>query len=131
MTLKTKQFIITVLSLIFLLSLVFVQWMEVARKEAEVGLRPAHISVPDTSKECVDCHTDETPGIVDHWTGSRHAEKGVGCLECHQAEEGDADAFDHYESLMAVIVTPRDCARCHPAEAEEFLLSRPEVAFEM
>jgi len=120
MTLKTKQFIITVLSLIFLLSLVFVQWMEVARKEAEVGLRPAHISVPDTSKECVDCHTDETPGIVDHWTGSRHAEKGVGCLECHQAEEGDADAFDHYESLMAVIVTPRDCARCHPAEAEEF-----------
>ncbi|MBI3097428.1 MAG: hydroxylamine oxidoreductase [Planctomycetes bacterium] len=94
--------------------------MEVARKEAEVGLAPPHLSIPASSKQCVECHGMTTPGIVDHWKGSTHARRGVGCFECHQAERGDADGFDHYGVHIATVVTPRDCARCHGAIAEEF-----------
>lgn len=128
MTLKTKQFIIGSLGGLFLLSLVFVQYMEVARKEAESGTGSAHVVVPDSSKHCVECHTNTTNGIIAHWKDSTHAKRGVGCVECHQAYKEDADAFDHYGARIATIVTPMDCARCHPKEAEEFQLSHHAAA---
>ena len=46
MTLETKRIIIASLGGLFLLSLVFVQWMETARKAEEAGLREPHIAVP-------------------------------------------------------------------------------------
>ena len=123
MRLETKRFVIGGLGGLFLLSLVFVQWMEVARKEAEAGIRPPHIVVPAGSRDCVDCHAQTNPGIVAHWRGSTHAEKGVGCVECHHAERDDVDAFEHYGEQIATVITPRDCARCHVTEAEEFSAS--------
>lgn len=123
MGLKTKQVIIGLLGLLFLASLVFVQWMEVTRRRQEAGLTPHHVSIPASSKACVDCHQQSSPGIIDHWTGSTHAVKGVGCVECHQAEKDDIDAFDHYGALIATIVTPKDCSRCHKTETEEFIAS--------
>ena len=120
MTLRNKQFIIAVLGLLFLCSLILVQWMEVARKEEEVGLAAAHISVPENSAACVDCHEQTTPGLVGHWTGSTHAEKGVGCVECHAAAAEDIDSFQHYGAMIATVVTPRDCSRCHKTEYDEF-----------
>jgi hydroxylamine dehydrogenase len=101
-------------------SLIFVQWMEVLRKQAEVGKAGAHISIPVKSRNCVECHGQSSPGIIDHWKGSTHARKGVGCVECHLADKGDVDGFDHYGAHIATIVTPRDCARCHERESTEF-----------
>ena len=62
MTLDTKRWIIAGLSATFLLSLVFVQWMEVARRAAESGDAAPHITVPASSTQCVDCHDQSTPG---------------------------------------------------------------------
>jgi hypothetical protein len=123
MTLETKRIVIASLGGLFLLSLVFVQWMETARRAEEAGLREAHVAVPAASRECVDCHAAENPGIVTHWTGSTHAETGVGCWDCHQAERSEPDAFLHNGALIATVVTPRDCARCHDEEAAEFAQS--------
>ncbi len=123
MTLKTKQIIIALLGGAFLLSLIFVQWREVTRKQEEAGLKGPHIAVPASSAECVKCHEDLQPGIVAQWKGSTHAEKGVGCVECHQAEPGDADAFNHWGAMIATVVTPRDCSRCHIEESKEFAAS--------
>ncbi len=72
------------------------------------------------SQDCIDCHRDGTPGIVEHWQASGHAENGVACFDCHQAREGEPDAFAHEGSTIATIVTPRDCARCHAREDAEF-----------
>ena len=119
MSLNEKRMIIAILGAVFLLSLVFVQFMEVIRKKEEAGLVPHH-AVPTNSKTCVECHQQSTPGIVDHWRGSTHSEKGVGCVECHRAEQSDADGFEHYGWHLATVVTPMDCARCHPQEAFEF-----------
>ena len=120
MSLETKRWIIAGLSGLFLISLVFVQGLETARKREEVGLSEASISVPDSSADCVSCHLEENPGIVEHWEGSPHAESGVACVDCHQAEEGDADGFRHEGVLIASVVTPKDCSRCHIEEAAEF-----------
>lgn len=120
MDLKKKRLIIGFLGCLFLLSLVFVQWMEILRKKEESGESGVHIAIPASSTACVDCHRNLTPGIIDHWEGSTHAEKGVGCVECHQADPADVDGFDHHGYHIATVVTPRDCSRCHPQVAAEF-----------
>lgn len=123
MTLDQKRWVIGGLGLLFLLSLVAVQFLEVSRRQQETGARRASVSTPAASRQCVDCHTQVSRGIVDHWTGSTHAEKGVACADCHKADARDADAFSHYGAQIATIVTPRDCARCHPTEGTEFARS--------
>lgn len=128
MKLEQKRTILIVLSLLFLISLIFVQRLEVARRYQEVGLVAKSIAVPASSRQCVDCHRQGTPGIIDHWKGSLHAVKGVGCADCHQAQKGDADAFDHYGKLIATVVTPRDCGRCHPDVRHEFEASHHAAA---
>lgn len=120
MSLKAKQAIIAVLGLAFLVSLIFVQWTEVARKRHEAGITIKPVSVPTSSARCYECHKQTTPGIIEHWVGSTHANKGVGCVECHQADAADPDAFNHYDYTIATIVTPKDCSKCHQREAEEF-----------
>lgn len=120
MSLSVKQALIGILGLIFLASLVYVQKLEVDRKREEAGIEAHHVSIPSTSAACVECHDRISPGIIGHWRGSTHAQKGVGCVECHTADERDADAFSHYGQTIATIVTPRDCQRCHPKEYNEF-----------
>lgn len=123
MGLKAKQFIIAALGLLFLASLIFVQYKEVTRQRMESGAEDPHIAAPDTSRSCVECHTNVTAGIISHWEGSEHARKGVGCYECHEAKKEDADAFVHYGRTIATVVTPKDCARCHVTESQEFAVS--------
>ena len=123
MSVKMKQGIVAVLGFAFLGSLFYVQRLEVIRRQEEVGLRSHHVAIPTSSKSCVECHGNQSPGIIDHWKGSTHALKGVGCVECHQAEKDEPDAFTHYGATIATIVTPLDCARCHKKEAEEFMSS--------
>jgi len=128
MSLSQKKIVIAVLGLIFLGSLVLVQWEEVSRKAEETGQKKAHITVPETSKTCVDCHKEKSAGIVAHWEDSTHAAKGVGCLDCHQADKEDVDSWSHEGSIIATIVTPFDCARCHEDVQKEFSASHHAAA---
>ena len=82
------------------------------------GAAPAGLSA--LSRGCVECHASVTPGLVKQWQGSTHAARGIGCLECHRREEGAADGFRHGDAIVATIVTPRDCGRCHQREMDEF-----------
>ena len=72
------------------------------------------------SKACLECHESMQPGIVAQWRGSGHARAAVVVLNADRAEAGRADAFSDYGATIAVIVSPRDCARCHRGEDGEF-----------
>ena len=75
----------------------------------------------EESEGCLECHrTDEAPSIYQQWGLSKHFRANIGCYECHAAEEGDADAFEHSGLLIATIVSPKDCGKCHEREATEF-----------
>ncbi len=120
MSLQAKRIVIAVLGAVFLGSLLLAQWMEIVRKQQEAGLIASHPAPPPESEACVDCHRQETPGVVVQWEGSTHAEKGVSCYDCHKAEEGDIDAYKHRGSRISTLVTPSDCGRCHEPEFLEF-----------
>ena len=68
---------------------------------------------------CVTCHTEKTPGIVGQWRDSGHARNDVSCVDCHAAQASDTDAFLHEGTLIATLVTPKDCGGCHEKEAAE------------
>ncbi len=72
------------------------------------------------SEQCYDCHKVKSPGLAAQWKSSVHAANEVGCLECHEAEEGEIDGWTHEGQLISSLVTPKDCAKCHDEIAEEF-----------
>lgn len=85
--------------------------------------RSVPTSLSDESASCVDCHEADMPGMVKEWRWSKHYGADVGCYECHGAAEGDPDAFEHNGYNIAVIVSPKDCSKCHENEATEFQAS--------
>lgn len=104
--------------------------------------------ISDETQQCLSCHSSLHPGIVASWEKSQHSkitpiqakEKSklerkvsfenldsvlgnvvVGCYECHSLNtDKHQDAFEHNGFKINVIVTPNDCAKCHPVEAEQY-----------
>ncbi len=113
-----------------------------------VGVASAEPPISPDTQNCIECHSSATPGIVADWRKSRHAmttpaealkkpelqrrvsaEKVpdgsagyvVGCAECHGANLSDhKDTFSHNDQKVHLTVTPKDCAKCHPVESEEY-----------
>jgi hypothetical protein len=78
----------------------------------------------EESETCIECHKEQSKALYQMWGASRHYRANVGCYECHAAKEGEADAYEHHGMTIAIIVSPNDCAKCHPKEVEEFVASR-------
>jgi hypothetical protein len=104
--------------------------------------------VSDATEDCIGCHAEVTPGIVSDWRASRMArvtpaealaksplerrisvqappaglaDTVVGCAECHTLNpDGHADTFEHNGYQVHVVVTPEDCATCHPVERAQY-----------
>jgi len=108
----------------------------------------AAVPVSDATQECLDCHASIHPGIVEGWQKSRHANRSpeqgkavdelarrvsaktipkelqtvaVGCAECHTLRpDAHKDAVEHNGYTIHVVVSPDDCATCHPVEADQY-----------
>jgi hypothetical protein len=115
--LQAKQLAVAVLSFFFLGSLLIVGYIESERFIPERKPKPV-LTKRDLS--CINCHADKSPAVVAQWKDSRHAALGIGCMDCHEAKKEDPDAWEHEESLVAVIPTPKDCDRCHEKQVKEF-----------
>jgi hydroxylamine dehydrogenase len=84
------------------------------------------LALSAASADCIACHTEEQflAAQISEWQRSAHADKQVGCYECHAAEAGDPDAMAHNGYTISVLVTPKDCSECHVLQAEQFAGSR-------
>ncbi len=128
MTLVMKRYVVGAMALLFLAALLLVAWHESKRHRIEIGLEPV---ITAANAGCVDCHRKDSPALVMEWEHSRHAHYGVGCYDCHRAEEGEIDGWKHEGTLVSALVTPKDCARCHIREYEEFSRSHHAKAGEI
>jgi len=100
------------------------------------------------TEACISCHASVHPGIVADWGKSRMARVTpmsaksmilkkrrvsfenvpeklarvvVGCAECHTMNpEKHPDTFKHNGHQVHVVVTPEDCAVCHPVELGQY-----------
>ncbi len=104
--------------------------------------------ISEETRTCIACHASEHPGIVADWQAGRMAKVTpraarsmilkkrrvsfddvpnelanvvVGCAECHTMNpERHQDTFEHNGYQVHVVVTPEDCATCHPVEAGQY-----------
>jgi len=79
-------------------------------------------------RECIQCHKSATPAVYGQWLTGKHYGSYVGCYECHGAEKSDGDAFKHNGKLISVIVSPKDCSKCHENEVNRFSQSGHSTA---
>jgi hypothetical protein len=92
------------------------------RRPAVERNQPSSAHVSATGK-CAECHRRETSAIVHQYESSQHAAKGVGCLDCHHAVDGQATT-DHRGFTIAKALTAKNCAQCHVTEYDQFARSR-------
>jgi hypothetical protein len=111
-------------------------------------LGSAEMPVSEKSEACIECHSMISPGITASWKKSRMsrvtpaqamknpkqqrrvsfeklpeglANRVVGCAECHTMNPAShKDTFDHNDYQVHTVVTPRDCATCHPVEEGQY-----------
>jgi hypothetical protein len=65
------------------------------------------------------------------WERSVHAQRSVGCLDCHAAEPAKLGAWQHEGFYITTLVTPKDCSQCHEPEYKEFARSHHARAGEI
>ncbi|GAB4337979.1 MAG: hypothetical protein Kow0037_21530 [Calditrichia bacterium] len=123
-TIKAQQWLIGIFSVLLIVTLMIVAGVEMKKSRAT----EPEIEIDKATAQCINCHT--TKGIAvkqnDAWKESKHAVMGIGCLECHEAQKDDWDAFTCPESdvLVARHPTPKDCANCHEQAVKEFSESK-------
>jgi hypothetical protein len=91
------------------------------RPSAERG-QPSAALVEATGK-CAECHRREASAVVHEFERSKHAQKGVNCLDCHRPAPGQ-ETMEHRGFVIAKALTSKSCAQCHAAEYEQFSRSR-------
>ena len=121
-SLNTKRVLIGTLSIAFLAALLIALFKETQRQMPDYKPDPV---ISESTRHCISCHGEQGNGkvISEQWADSKHAQVGVGCVECHAAEEEDIDAYEHHGETIATIVTPNDCGRCHAEEVAQFTAS--------
>ncbi|HSO38309.1 MAG TPA: multiheme c-type cytochrome, partial [Labilithrix sp.] len=92
------------------------------RRPAVERQQPTAALVSATGK-CAECHRRETSAIIDQFERSKHAAKGVTCLDCHRAAEGQP-SMEHRGVTIAKSLTAKNCAQCHATEYDQFARSR-------
>ncbi len=83
-------------------------------------------SLSQSDDECVACHTNHTPGIVNQYAASDHFRNDVSCADCHEVEADYPGAVQHPEEDFYVLRTssPAKCETCHRQQVQQFNLSR-------
>ena len=135
-------------ALFFLFIFMFAMVFSRSSAQEEKNLAP----LSDATEECLDCHKAVTPGIVQDWLSSEHAQGtpeesirkpalerevssaqvpgdlmhvAVGCFECHSLNSLEhEDSFEHFDFQINVVVSPRDCATCHSEEQAQYASSK-------
>lgn len=82
--------------------------------------------IDNSTDECVVCHVDHTPGIVNQFGESDHFSSNVSCSSCHLVDEGYAGSVQHPDSEFYVLPlsSTAQCAECHREQVDQFNLSR-------
>jgi hypothetical protein len=75
------------------------------------------------SGKCAECHRNLQYSVVHEFEMSRHAAKGVTCLDCHQVAAGQTGT-NHNGFVINLGVTPANCRTCHETIYEQFVRSR-------
>jgi nitrate/TMAO reductase-like tetraheme cytochrome c subunit len=92
-----------------------------ARPRVEID-QPSAAFVKATGK-CAECHAHQQYSVVHEFEMSKHAVKGVTCLDCHQPAQGQ-EKKEHNGFVVTTHMTAGNCRSCHEQVYQQFVRSR-------
>jgi len=78
----------------------------------------------NSSDDCVTCHREASPGIVNQFSHSTMAAAEVTCRNCHEVEADYPGAVEHEGGYVLAAPTTAKCEKCHQAEVAQYYQSR-------
>ena len=81
-------------------------------------------ALANSNNDCVVCHRNTTPGIVDQYGHSTMAGAGVKCQDCHEVAVDYPDAVEHHGTYVIGSPTTAMCETCHQQEVAQYYQSR-------
>src|SRR5581483_1739006 len=96
----------------------------VNRARTKVETEQPRSELVRASGKCAECHARTQYSIVHEYEMSKHAIKGVSCLECHQAAPGQDKKEHHGFTITSARLTAGNCRSCHEQIYQQFLRSR-------
>ena len=92
-------------------------------KRPSIVVQQPNAAFVTASGKCAECHRNLQYSIVHEYEMSKHAQKGVTCLDCHQVQPGQT-ATNHNGFVINTGITPANCKICHAAIYDQFVRSR-------
>ncbi|MCP4139825.1 MAG: beta-ketoacyl-ACP synthase [Chloroflexi bacterium] len=130
-----KLKLLAIIAVVILLSTAIVSCGSAPAETAEEGIgADSAVEFTEEAKACIDCHADETVGIVMDWDDSKHEKEGVSCIDCHEVEADSPMALSGVEGhedltvTVSMLVAPATCGECHEDAVESFHQSGHERA---
>ncbi|HKQ07457.1 MAG TPA: ammonia-forming cytochrome c nitrite reductase subunit c552 [Blastocatellia bacterium] len=93
------------------------------RQRPKVETDQPEAALVRASGKCAECHTQQQYSVVHEYEMSRHAQKGVSCLDCHQPADNQ-QRQDHHGFVITKQMTAGNCRSCHEGTYQEFVRSR-------
>lgn len=117
-----KTIIISLLILILAMSFI-ISFLSINRSIAEVGPEKMNV-LANSNNDCVQCHKNASPGIVEQYGVSSMARANVKCQDCHEVAEDYPGAVAHEDTFVLQSPSTEMCKNCHTAEVAQFNQSR-------
>jgi hypothetical protein len=108
---------------VFLGTALIVAALVVNARRPEVERQQPTPALAEATGKCAECHRRETSAIVVEYEKSRHAQRGINCLDCHHPLQNQP-SMDHNGFVIAKSLTSANCAQCHATEYDQFARSR-------
>jgi len=93
------------------------------RRRPKIETDQPNASLVRATGKCAECHLRKQYSVVHEYEMSRHGEKGVTCLDCHQPAPNQKGK-DHNGFTITAQMTSGNCRSCHEGEYQEFQRSR-------
>ena len=123
---SVRLLILGVVTVVIVLGLVLVIQAVTAVPAAATETGPVDV-LANSNDECVTCHRNATPGIVEQYGHSTMAGAEVGCRDCHEVAANYPDAIEHEGTFVLASPTAAKCESCHEAEVAQFNQSRHSI----
>lgn len=124
---NAQRWLIGIFSVLIIVVLIIVAGVEMKKTR----MAEPEVEISGITKDCVSCHEHKGIAVklIEEWKHSLHAEMGIGCNECHEAEQEEWDAFRCPESKYTIAKHPtsKDCNECHEDQVNQLANSKHAI----
>ncbi len=117
-----RTIVISLITIVLAMSVV-IAFLSVNRAMFQASPDAINVLAHSTN-ECVQCHKNATPGIVEQYGVSTMAAANVTCQNCHEVDENYPGSVNHEGTFVMKSPSTDMCKKCHTAEVLQFNQSR-------